>query len=356
MLQGVSVRALIHALIATAVTAALIVIGSRRLEHFDAALVAYTFATIFALFGIVYRYSVWLQKPPTEMYWRRGWQLFFRPQHLGRNIVQFSKWFLGAFALNDFIWRRGRKRWLAHWLIMWGSVIAVLITFPLVFGWIHFETPPNDFEHYIVYLFGFPAAAVPIDSFAAEIMFHGLVYSAFMVTAGVMIAMWRRMREGGAAALQHFGEDIFPLVLLFAVSVTGLLLWVSYAYMNGYGYEFLALFHAVTVIVGLLWLPFGKFFHIFQRPAQMGVYFYKDIGIREDRAHCSRCGRDFASKMHVDDLITVLDQLGYRYRIDDGKTDHYQRVCPQCRRAMLGISQGDVMIRAGRSLPDAGGV
>jgi hypothetical protein len=27
----------------------------------------------------------------------------------------------------------------------------------------------------------------------------------------------------------------------------------------------------VTVILTLLWLPFGKFFHIFQRPAQIGV-------------------------------------------------------------------------------------
>ncbi|MEI8194688.1 MAG: hypothetical protein WCI73_02140, partial [Phycisphaerae bacterium] len=50
--------------------AGLIVLGSRRLEHFDAALVAYTFATLFAAFGIVYRYSMWLQRPPTALYWR----------------------------------------------------------------------------------------------------------------------------------------------------------------------------------------------------------------------------------------------------------------------------------------------
>jgi hypothetical protein len=38
----------------TAVLAALIVIGSRNLDHFDAALVGYTFATLFAVFGITY--------------------------------------------------------------------------------------------------------------------------------------------------------------------------------------------------------------------------------------------------------------------------------------------------------------
>src|SRR4249919_661075 len=56
--------------IATAILAALVVVGSRRLSHFDAALVGYTFATLFAAFGITYRYAIWLQRPPTRMYWR----------------------------------------------------------------------------------------------------------------------------------------------------------------------------------------------------------------------------------------------------------------------------------------------
>lgn len=349
MFRTISFSALAHAAAATLVAAALIVLGSRRLAHFDAALVAYTFATLFAFFGIVYRYSVWRQKPPTARLRRRSWKLFLTPRYLGSNAALFVKRLVGVFALNDFIWRRSKQRWLAHWLIMWGCILAVLITFPLVFGWIHFETPPNDFEHYTVYVFGFPTVTVPVHSFAAEIMFHGLIYSSIMVTAGVMIAMWRRMREGGAAALQQFGEDIFPLVLLFGISVTGLLLWVSYAYMNGYGYDFLSLFHAVTVIVGLLWLPFGKFFHIFQRPAQMGVYFYKDIGEREGRARCHRCNAEYASQMQVEDLMAVLDELGYEYQIDRANTDHYQHVCPRCRRILFGLAQGAVMVHAGRN-------
>lgn len=350
MFWGLSIRALVQSVVVTALAGVLIVLGSRNLAHFDAALVAYTFATLFAFFGIAYRYSIWLQKPPTRLYWRRGWQLFFHPRHFAANLVLFVQRLIGVFALNDFIWRRSKTRWFAHWLIMWGCVLAVLITFPLVFGWIHFETPPDDFEHYAVYVFGFETATIPIHSIRAELMFHGLIYSAVMVTIGVMVAMWRRMREGGAAVLQQFGEDIFPLIILFSVSVTGLLLWVSYAFMHGYGYEFLALFHAVTVIVGLLWLPFGKFFHIFQRPAQMGVYFYKDVGERGERAHCSRCGGDYASKMQVDDLKTVLGQLGYRYTIANGRSDHYQHICPKCRRALLGLSQGNIMVHAGREI------
>ena len=127
-------------------------------------------------------------------------------------------------------------------------------------------------------VFGFATTAFPVGSLFAFLVFHGLVWSAFLVIAGVMLAMRRRMRDEGAAAVQVFSEDMLPLLLLFSVSLSGLLLTVSYTWLAGYGYEFLALFHAITVIVTLLWLPFGKFFHIFQRPAQLGVAFYKDVG------------------------------------------------------------------------------
>jgi hypothetical protein len=155
-----------------------------------------------------------------------------------------------------------------------------------------------------------------------------------------MIAMYRRMRDGGAAAVQQFGEDILPLVMLFAISVTGLMLTASYTWMKGYGYEFLAILHAITVIFTLLWLPFGKFFHIFQRPAQLGVAFYRDIGARTEQAKCARCGQEYASKMHVDDLIEVEKELGFDYSMPGNDAGHYQRICPKCRRSMLVLSQG----------------
>src|SRR3954451_18904723 len=78
----------------TAVLAALIFVGSRNLQHFDAALVGYTFATLFAAFGITYRYSMWLQRPPTLMYWRRGWQSFLRPQLLLKNLLTLANRFV----------------------------------------------------------------------------------------------------------------------------------------------------------------------------------------------------------------------------------------------------------------------
>jgi len=223
-------------------------------------------------------------------------------------------------------------------LLMWGCLLAAAITFPLVWGWIHFETVPGDLETYRVHLFGFAAGTFPVDSVPAFVIFHGLVWASFLVLGGVMLAFRRRMRERGAEAVQQFGEDILPLVLLAAISITGLMLTVSYTWLRGYAYDFLAIIHAITVIVTLLWLPFGKFFHIFQRPAQLGVSFYKDEGAQSEQAKCRRCARPFASAMMIRDLITVERELGFTYETGDG--GHYQEVCPACRRALFGLAQG----------------
>ncbi len=331
------VRAGVWAALVTAGLAAAIVVGSRRLQHFDAALISYTFATLFAAFGITYRYAMWLHRPPTRLYWRRGWQAFFARASVGRNTLRLARRAAVEFAANAYIFRRGRLRGLAHWLIMWGCVLAAAITFPLVWGWIHFETVPGDLETYRTFVFGLPAGDFPVDSVAAFVIFHGLVWSSFLVIAGVMIAFRRRMTDHGAVAVQQFGQDILPLLLLFAISITGLMLTASYTWMRGYAYEFLAILHAVTVILTLLWLPFGKLFHVFQRPAQLGVGFYKDAGNRERQALCRRCGQPFASLTMIRDLTAVEQELGFRYELPDG---HYQEICPRCRRALFGLAQG----------------
>jgi hypothetical protein len=59
-----AVESVVLALIITLLLGAAIVVGSRNLSRFDAALVAYTFASLFAAFGLTYRYSMWLQRPP----------------------------------------------------------------------------------------------------------------------------------------------------------------------------------------------------------------------------------------------------------------------------------------------------
>jgi hypothetical protein len=335
------VRAGAWGLLVSGLLAVLIVAGSRNLDHFDAALVGYTFATLFAAFGIAYRYAMWLQRPPTRVYWRRGWQVFATPRFLGHNLVELSRRFAVEFAANRFIFRRGRLRGLAHWLIMWGCVLAAAITFPLVWGWIHFRTVPGQIDVYRTFVFGLPVNEFHVESLFAFVVFHGLVWASFLVIAGVMIAFRRRMVDHGAVSVQQFGQDLLPLVLLFAISVTGLLLTASYTWMRGYAYDFLAILHAATVIFTLLYLPFGKLFHVFQRPAQLGVSFYREAGARGEQARCRRCDRPYAPAVMVQDLMTVERDLGFSYEMDGALgPDHYQEICPRCRRALFGLAQG----------------
>jgi MFS transporter, NNP family, nitrate/nitrite transporter len=292
---------------------------------------------IFATWGVVYHYNVWLEKPPTRLYWDRGWQLF-RERGILRGIFRVAAVSVTHLAAQRFIAHRSRLRWWMHQCLFWGCLLAVAITFPLVSGWIHFRTLPGDQFTYVAYLFGFPAGSFRLHTIAAGLLFHGLDLSAVLVLAGIALSLWRRMTDQGARALQQFGMDFLPIILLFAISVTGLALTVSQEWLRGSAYSFLAILHAITVIAALLFLPFGKFFHIFQRPAQLGVKLYQDAGLDDPGAICVRCGERFASKMHIDDLHAILPRLGFDYATP-GPAVHWQALCPACKRKSLSSAQ-----------------
>jgi hypothetical protein len=225
-----------------------------------------------------------------------------------------------------------------HQLLFWGCLLAMAITFPLVFGWIYFETAPDAPMTYVTFLFGFPVASFPLHTFLSWMLFHGLDVAAVLVLAGIALSLWRRMRDRGALAVQTFAGDFFPLVLLFAISVTGLALTASSLWLRGSFYGFLAILHAITVITALLYLPFGKFFHIFQRPAQLGVKLYHEDGEDDEGAVCTRCGERFASRRHVEDLRAILPELGFDYAVA-GPAGHWQALCPPCKRKSLATAQ-----------------
>jgi MFS family permease len=321
----------------TAILIAAIVVGSRTLQNFDPALVIYTFAVVFAAWGVIYHYNVWLEKPPTRLYWDRGWELY-RRQGVIRSLWHVAG--LGATHLvaQRFIAQRSRLRWWMHQFLFWGCLLAVAITFPLVFGWIHFRTLPGDQLAYVTYLFGFPMGSFRLHTVEAWLLFHGLDISALFVLAGIALSLWRRMTDKGARTLQQFGMDFLPIIMLFAISVTGLALTVSQEWLRGSAYSFLSILHAITVISALLFLPFGKFFHIFQRPAQLGVKLYQEAGEQDPGANCARCGQRFASRMHIDDLRTILPQVGFDYATP-GAAGHWQALCPACKRKSLSLAQ-----------------
>jgi len=329
-----------------------ILVGSRGLKDFDPALVSYAGASVFAAFGIGYRYSMWLRRPPTRMYWYRGWQLFLQPRKLPGNILHLGRIFWNNIFLQRFIEKRSRIRWTAHWFLAWGCLLAAAVTFPLSFGWVRFETARDNQEIYNAFMFGIPVGSFHLGTVVAELTFNILDIAALMVLIGVFFAFWRRGRDRDARSVQQFSNDLLPLILLFAISITGLFLTASTHLMHGLLYVFLSQLHAITVIFTLLYLPFGKFFHIFQRPAQLGVDFYKKAGAEEEQASCVRCGEAYGSRMQMEDLKAVQAAIGVRYQMADGT--HYQDVCPACRRKNLALAQDGLWKSLGKDVRGMG--
>lgn len=341
---------------ASILVAAMIYAGSGGMRRFDWALTTYAVGSVFAVFAVAYRYAVWAQRPPTMMYLRRGLQMFFRrrgrkrPAAAAVNTAVLARLLLDNFLLQRFITGRGVERWLMHACLSWGGMLAFAITFPLVFGWIHFETVPDNADVYRMLVFGFPVDEFNVHSPGGFIRFNLLNLSAVLMLAGLALSVKLRISDRGELATQTFADDALPLLLLFTVSITGLMLTVSSHFMAGAGFQFIGMAHAASVIGLLLYLPFGKLFHIVQRPLSLGVAYYKEAGAAGPRAHCRRCGEDYASQMHVEDLKIVLDQLGFnfRYAAPEGEI-HYQEICPPCRRRLVALNQGRALGRHGNS-------
>jgi len=220
--------------------------------------------------------------------------------------------------------------------VFWGCILAALVTFPLTLGLLHFESVGQDASRYQVYLSRIGTLHFDAGSLLGWTIFHALDIAAVLVLAGVFIFLRRRLHDPGALAVERSG-DFLALAGLFAVSVTGLFLTVSSAWLEGRYYAALNTVHALTVILGLMYIPFGKLFHIFQRPGNLGVAYYRRANDEGPAAVCRRCGEDFASAQQIADLQVVLPEVGFDYTIDGGGS--YQDTCPRCRRASVTLAQ-----------------
>lgn len=330
MISTLNLRALSWGILATFITLAGVVLGSRNLRNFDGALVAYLFGTVFAVFGIVYRYVAWLDRPPTRLYFRRFLQHLFSRRALP-NAVSFASAFSKNVLAQSFIFRRDHKRGLAHFALAWGCLSAFAITIPLTFGWIHFTLEREGI--YQAHLFGFPGFSFAIDGVVAFFLFHALNISSVLVIAGALYFLRRRMTDAGQIATQTFEMDWMPLVLLVLVSVTGLGVTLDYELLQGKAHAFMAITHAITVVLFLVWLPFGKFFHVVQRPAQVGLALYREEGARGPMTVCPHTGEPFATALHIADLGQVTRETGLDFTLADGSS--HLDLSPDGKRAAL---------------------
>ncbi len=324
-------RALTIALLVASMLTLAIVLGSRNLRDFYSALIGYAVATVFAALGVTYRFVGWLTRPPTYLYWVRGWQLFASWENFRRFGGLIPRVIVNNLATQLFILPRGLDRWIMHLGLFWGTVLASAITFPLVFGWFRFRAS-GDGEYQMLAL-GTPIANFPARSALGFLIFHALDVAALLVLGGVVIALWRRWTDREVMAGQEFGFDFVPLFLLAAISITGLMLTASSLLWRGSFYWFVSLTHQGLVILTILYVPFGKFWHILERPASIGIELYKRVAGARHSWVCQRCHRTYVSPLFVSDLKETLRNLNQDYTMG-AAGEWLQDFCPECKRVL----------------------
>ncbi|HVB22399.1 MAG TPA: hypothetical protein VNG51_10670 [Ktedonobacteraceae bacterium] len=350
-------RSILFGIAAAAILTALIALGSRGFHWFDAALIGYAVATIFATAAVTYKYSFWLARPPTGRYWRRSWRLFFSYENFRHYTLLIPKAIADLFA-QQFIRRRGWYRWITHQCIFWGVLLSCAITFPLTFGWLRFTQTTTGL--YQIWFFGFQLFAFPVDTLFAFVIIHGLDFTAAILLVGLVMAFHRRFHDLALIAVQRFRFDIMPLALLMAIVVTGFALTADSTWLGGEYYWYISLTHETVVVLWLISLPFGKFFHLIERPATVGIELYWRTGEGTTMQRCARCGEEYAPVRFIQDLKKTLYDVDENYSLGESRatvesvpaTNTYtngmspadqttqelwwQDICPTCKRVMRG--------------------
>jgi hypothetical protein len=349
---GLRTRAILYGTLAAAILTGLIALGSRGFHWFDAALIGYAVASIFAIAAVTYKYSFWLTRPQTGRYWRRSWQLFFSYANFRHYTALIPTAILDLFS-QQFIRRRGLYRWLTHQCIFWGVILSCCITFSLTFGWIRMTLTASG--QHLVWFFGFPLLAFPVDSALGWLIYHALDLTAILLFIGLVLALHRRFHDLSLITVQRFGFDLMPLALLMAIVITGLALTADSTWLHGAYYWYISLTHEVVVVLWLISLPFGKFFHLIERPATVGIELYWKTGEGTEMQKCARCGEAFAPVRFIQDLKKTLLNVGENYTLrEDVQVQQsvestgtpaeeqatgllwWQDLCPSCKRVARG--------------------
>lgn len=294
--------------------------STRMFTHVDLNLYGYMVGTVVFLGGFFYRFIAWAERPPTKLIIKKGFKLLFRKSTPKTSVEQL--------ATYNFIWNRGIYRWTQHVMLGWGVVISCLVTFPLVFGWMYFTMAESGY--YTIVLMGIDLITVPADGIIAFFSYNALNFSAIMVIIGVCMALYRRLKNMQARAEQRFIYDFLPLYLLLFISVTGLLLTFMNVFLHGAGQYVMSLIHQYSVIVTLIYLPFGKLAHIPFRPLSVFAKNYREHYGEQSMKECQVCGDEFVSTEQSNDVVNVLDTNDIEFNMKDGF--NLAELCLPCRR------------------------
>lgn len=299
-----------------------IYIGSEAFGYFDMALYGYLWASILCFVMMTIRITAWTMRPPARRLWQQGFKML--------RSAKGWRFLLSAIVKNlgiqKFIFNRSWYRWTQHMLISWGVLLSFVITFSLVFNWLHFELV--DARTYQVVFFGIPTFKMAVDSTLAFLLYHGLNWTGIAVIIGSLMAIHRRYKEEKKLVEQAKDFDFFPLLLLIGISVTGSLLTYSAYFMDGMFYPGIAISHQITVIIFLLYFPFGKFWHIPLRFLAIVIPAYHAL---ETPKKCVKCGITYATETQINDIQHVLSERRLSVPIEQS-TFHMSDMCSECRR------------------------
>ena len=143
--------------------------------------------------------------------------------------------------------RYSNARRYAHKLTLWGFLLCFA------------STSSGTILHYV---FDSPA---PYGFFSLPKLFG--VPGGLMLSGGTLWMIWLKTRsDGGLSDVRVSGGDMAFVLLLFAVSTSGLILYAS---TNTVWVGFLLTMHLATVLTLFLTLPYSKFVHGFYRLAAL---------------------------------------------------------------------------------------
>ncbi|MFD2445128.1 hypothetical protein ACFSO7_14255 [Bacillus sp. CGMCC 1.16607] len=295
-------------------------IGTRMFTHVDLNLYGYMVGTIVFIGGFFYRFIAWGERPPTKVFIKKGLKLLFRkstPKTSTEHLVTYR-----------FIWNRGIYRWTQHILIGWGCILSCFVTFPLVFGWMYFTMDDNGM--YNIIFMGIQVMTVPAEGIIAQLSYNALNITAVMVIAGVCMVLYRRLKNMQARAEQTFMYDFLPLYMLLLVSLTGLALTFMNIFLHGEGQPIMSLIHQWSVVITLIYLPFGKLAHIPFRPMSVFAKNYREHYMEQAPKACKVCGDHFVSIEQSNDVMNVLGVNDIQFGMKEGF--HLAELCLPCRR------------------------
>ena len=92
----------------------------------------------------------------------------------------------------------------------------------------------------------------------------------------------------------------------------------------------MSLIHQFSVIVTLIYLPFGKLAHIPFRPMSVFARNYREHYGEQQMKECKVCGDHFVSVEQSNDVIQVLGVNDIEFNMQDGF--NLAELCLPCRR------------------------